>query len=126
MLRSLLLIAAVLLLSVSIFAQAGPSPSLTPKPEDQEQPIRVFTEEVRLPVAATDTYGHYDPTLTVDDVLVLEDGKQQQIRSIQHLPTNVLVLLDLGNQLGLKDTNRSEEHTSELQSLRHLVCRLLL
>src|SRR5262245_14211181 len=30
---------------------------------------------------------------------------------------------------GLKDggyTSRSEEHTSELQSLRHLVCRLLL
>src|SRR5258705_3205376 len=24
------------------------------------------------------------------------------------------------------DTHRSEEHTSELQSLRHLVCRLLL
>src|ERR1035441_3995426 len=24
------------------------------------------------------------------------------------------------------DVNRSEEHTSELQSLRHLVCRLLL
>src|SRR5437899_10171880 len=24
------------------------------------------------------------------------------------------------------DPNRSEEHTSELQSLRHLVCRLLL
>src|SRR5438045_7287771 len=24
------------------------------------------------------------------------------------------------------DANRSEEHTSELQSLRHLVCRLLL
>src|SRR5262245_62917937 len=24
------------------------------------------------------------------------------------------------------DTSRSEEHTSELQSLRHLVCRLLL
>src|ERR1039458_8815251 len=26
---------------------------------------------------------------------------------------------------GLGPTNRSEEHTSELQSLRHLVCRLL-
>src|SRR5882724_12397194 len=25
-----------------------------------------------------------------------------------------------------RHTNRSEEHTSELQSLRHLVCRLLL
>ena len=67
--------------------------------------MRVFTEEVRLPVAATDTYGHYDPTLEIDDVLVLEDGQPQQIRSIQHLPANVLLLLDTGNELGLKDTN---------------------
>src|SRR5258705_967784 len=28
--------------------------------------------------------------------------------------------------LHANDKNRSEEHTSELQSLRHLVCRLLL
>src|ERR1035438_6947796 len=27
---------------------------------------------------------------------------------------------------GVRDRSRSEEHTSELQSLRHLVCRLLL
>src|SRR5262245_62717791 len=27
---------------------------------------------------------------------------------------------------GTKETQRSEEHTSELQSLRHVVCRLLL
>src|SRR5262245_62379273 len=27
---------------------------------------------------------------------------------------------------GIADRRRSEEHTSELQSLRHLVCRLLL
>jgi VWFA-related protein len=85
-----------------------PAPSPTPKPGDQE-PVRVFTEEVRLPVAATDTYGHYDPTLTIDDVLVLEDGQQQQIMSIRHLPTNVLLLLDVGNQLGLKDTNLTRD-----------------
>src|SRR5205814_4877806 len=29
------------------------------------------------------------------------------------------------NSLGFIQTQRSEEHTSELQSLRHLVCRLL-
>src|SRR5258705_3346047 len=29
-------------------------------------------------------------------------------------------------QVGLPASGRSEEHTSELQSLRHLVCRLLL
>jgi VWFA-related protein len=94
----------VLVLSAATQAQPNPKPSPPPKGEDQE-PVRVFTEEVRLPVAATDTYGHYDPTLTADDVLVLEDGQPQQIRSIQHLPANVLLLLDTGNQLGLKDTS---------------------
>ncbi len=64
----------------------------------------MFTEEVRLSVAATDAGGHYD-ALEADDVLVLEDGKPQQVRSVRHLPPNVLVLLDVGNALGLKDTN---------------------
>ena len=80
------------------------TPPFEPKTEGQE-PVKVFTEEVRLPIAATDKYGHYDPTLEIDDVLVLEDGQPQQIRSIQHLPANVLFLLDTGNALGLKDTN---------------------
>src|ERR1035438_7933505 len=31
-----------------------------------------------------------------------------------------------GGDNGVKGRPRSEEHTSELQSLRHLVCRLLL
>lgn len=88
-------------------AQTNPKPSPTPK--DEQEPVRVFTEEVRLPVAATDTYGHYDPTLIAEDVLVLEDGQPQQIRSIQHLPANVLLLLDVGNQLGLKDTNLTRD-----------------
>src|SRR5436853_5918519 len=32
----------------------------------------------------------------------------------------------LGDRPGIARERRSEEHTSELQSLRHLVCRLLL
>jgi VWFA-related protein len=110
-LRALILILAIFCgWSTLANAQSGarPAPSPAPKPEDQE-PVRVFTEEVRLPVAATDTYGHYDPTVTIDDVLVLEDGQQQQIMSIRHLPTNVLLLLDVGNQLGLKDTNLTRD-----------------
>ena len=81
-----------------------PTPPVEPKTEGQE-PVKVFTEEVRLQVVALDQYGHYDPTLEVDDVLVLEDGVAQQVRSIRHLPVNVLLLLDTGNQLGLKNTN---------------------
>lgn len=90
-------------------AQSGARPAPSPTPKEDQEAVRVFTEEVRLPVAASDTYGHYDPTLTKDDVLVLEDGQQQQIMSIRHLPTNVLLLLDVGNQLGLKDTNLTRD-----------------
>src|ERR1035438_2664848 len=35
-------------------------------------------------------------------------------------------VIDLKGQLAIPGFIRSEEHTSELQSLRHLVCRLLL
>ena len=95
-----------------------PSPSPTPKTEEQE-PVRVFTEEVRLPVVAFDQYGHYDPTLELDDLLVLEDGVAQQIRSIQRLPVNVLLLLDTGNQLGLKNTNTTSAVALRLVSGVH-------
>ena len=47
--------------------KASPQPSPTPA-KDQET-VRVFTEEVRLPVVALDAYGHYDPTLELDDGL---------------------------------------------------------
>jgi VWFA-related protein len=79
--------------------QQKPSPSPTPSRIDTDQePVRVFTEEVRLPVVALDAYGHYDPTLVPDDVLVLEDGVPQQIRSVRHIPANVLLLLDTGGE----------------------------
>jgi VWFA-related protein len=100
--RAILTILLVVVLATAIFAQASgqraPSPSPTPPNEDQE-PIKVFTEEVRLPIIALDQYGHYDPSLEVDDVLVLEDGVAQQIRSIRHLPANVLLVLDTGGEL---------------------------
>jgi VWFA-related protein len=122
LLRSLIAIfCLIFFIAVHSSAQtAKPKPSPTPAPKSEEQePVRVFTEEVRLPVAATDTYGHYDPTLEIDDVLVLEDGQPQQIRSIQHLPANVLLLLDTGNQLGLKDTNLTREVAMRVISTLH-------
>jgi VWFA-related protein len=75
--------------------KSSPTPPAAPKAEGQET-VKVFTEEVRLPIVATDTYGHYDPTLEIDDVLVLEDGVPQQIKSVRHIPANVLLILDTG------------------------------
>jgi VWFA-related protein len=90
------------------------APSRTPLDEDQE-PVRVFTEEVRLPVVALDAYGHFDPTLVVDDVLVLEDGVAQQIRSVRHIPANVLLVLDTGgDSVGLGGISKSTSLTREV------------
>ena len=113
--RSILVLLALVFVGVSQIpaqqpkpkASPAPSPSPTPVESDQE-PVRVFTEEVRLPVVALDAYGHYDPTLEPDDVLVLEDGVIQQVRSVRHLPANVLLLLDTGGELsGLGGMSKS-------------------
>jgi VWFA-related protein len=71
---------------------ATPSPSPTPFPEDPEA-IRVTTEEVRIPVFATDDYGNSDASIETDDILVLEDGVPQEIKSVQRLPGSIALLL---------------------------------
>lgn len=96
----LLVVAALLSLAarqISSQEPAKPRPSPEPSPTPEES-VKVFTEEVRLPVVAFDSYGHYDPTLELDDVLVLEDGVAQQIRSVRHVPANVLFVLDTGGE----------------------------
>src|SRR6266480_7483883 len=74
-------------------------PIPSPSPNQEDEPVKVFTEEVRLPVIAADQFGHYDPTVVPDDILVLEDGVAQQIRSVRHIPANVLLVLDTGGEL---------------------------
>jgi len=115
----LILLALVLLADGRVSAQQpkqNPSPSPSPAPVSQEPDrVKVFTEEVRLPVEAVDSYGHYDPTLEPDDVLVLEDGVAQQVRSIRHLPANVLFVLDTGGELsGLGGLSKSTGLTRQV------------
>ena len=126
---SLLVIAALFALAATQISSQEPakpkpspqsSPSPSPTPEETE---RIFTEEVRLPVMAFDSYGHYDPTLELDDVLVLEDGVAQQIRSVRHIPANVLFVLDTGGDLsGLGGISKKTSLTRDVAS--QLVARL--
>src|SRR5438045_6679525 len=51
-----------------------------------------------------------------------DSAHYQLVLRDQHL---YILQFDAG-KIELEDVQRSEEHTSELQSLRHLVCRLLL
>jgi len=96
-----ILLQLLLVVATSVLAQQKPPrplPSPTP-PDEQDEAVKVFTEEVRLPVVAVDQFGHYDPSVVPDDVLVLEDGVAQPIRSVRHIPANVVLVLDTGGEL---------------------------
>jgi VWFA-related protein len=83
--------------------------------EEDQEPVKVFTEEVRLSVLAMDQFGHYDPTVVPDDILVLEDGVAQQIRSVRRIPANVILVLDTGGeQSGLGGLSKRPNLTREV------------
>jgi len=82
----------------------------TARVQAQER-LRVVIEEVRLPVAGFDKYGHFDPSLTIDDLLVLENGIPQEVRSVRHIPANVVLLLDTGGDV---NTAKSVRVTREI------------
>ncbi|HEY0077374.1 MAG TPA: VWA domain-containing protein [Pyrinomonadaceae bacterium] len=100
---SLLLVAA----SVCLAQQTPPptpapaEPTLSPNASSREaqDEERVFTEEVRIPLFATDEQGRFDPTLEIEDILVLEDDVPQEIRSVRRIPSSVLLLIGTGSEL---------------------------
>jgi VWFA-related protein len=88
--------------AVGCYAQqvVTPRESVTPTTQQNEQQsIRTVTEEVQLTVTALDTQGHLDPTLELPDILVLENGVSQELRSARRMPAHVLLLLDTGGEI---------------------------
>jgi len=105
--RGLLLIRLVVLVMVLVAAVCGHAQETLPKPAAQPTPpipesqerVKVFTEEVVLPVNAYDDSGHLSAALEPYDILVFEDDVRQEVRSIRRIPANVLLLLDTGGEL---------------------------
>lgn len=96
-----------------------PSPKPTPAERDAQEPIKVFTEEVLLPVVAYDDYGHFDPTVESDDLLVLEDGVPQQVKSVRRIPATVMLLLGTGSEM-----NPAQRTSLTRDAALHLVSSL--
>jgi len=80
-------------------SQGSPSPSPTIDPNQPQDKLSVFTEEVRITVQVTDREGRFDPSLERDELLVLEDGVHQEIRSLQRTPASILLLMATGGEL---------------------------
>ena len=83
---------------------------LTPEAAAQEEAgqdvLKVSVEEVRIPVAAFDAGGRFDPTLSSDDLLVREDGEPQRVTGVYRVPAYVLLLADTGGELNPLKTAR--------------------
>lgn len=102
-----LLIQLVILVIVLAAAVRGHAQEILPKPTPQPTPpinespekVKVFTEEVVLPVTAYDDSGHLSAALETTDILVFEDDVPQQVRSIRRVPANVLLMLDTGGEM---------------------------
>src|ERR1043165_6894460 len=66
---------------------------------EAQEPVKVFVEEVRIPISAKDSSGRFDPTVEVSDLLVRENGVAQPLKSVYRMPASVLLLLDTGEEL---------------------------
>ncbi|MFL6230293.1 MAG: VWA domain-containing protein [Pyrinomonadaceae bacterium] len=117
--RALFALALAVIFSASARAQSG-RPIPKPTPPDRDEQIRVFTEEVRIPVFARDEYGHFDPTLEANDILVLEDNVPQAVRSVRRIPASILLVLNTGGELnpGLRTRTTREMALNLVSALR--------
>jgi VWFA-related protein len=97
-----------LIISIECRAQQSTPPGAQPTPmpaREEQEPLKVFTQEIRLPVAAYDEFEHFDPTLEARDLVVLEDNVPQEVRSITCAPANVLVVFDMGSTVSAGTRN---------------------
>jgi VWFA-related protein len=96
------------------------TPGRPVQPGERQEVIRVFTEEVLIPVRVLDERGRHPPFLEKDDLLVREDGVPQQIISIRRAPASVLLLICTSAELNpaVRITRAKEFATRLVSQLR--------
>ena len=94
----------VLLSCICVTKSQTPNP--TPPPDEEIE--KVFTEEIKLNVFATDQNGKFVSGVKKEDLVINEDGRLHQATSIKRIPANVLIVLDTGGEMrqvkGLRQT----------------------
>jgi VWFA-related protein len=113
-LRRLILMAFLILVgwrNESLAQTTAPPPPQ--KADEQEQRLKIVTNEVRLPLRAVDSMGRRVADLTAKEVLVIEDGIACQVTSLKREPANVMIVLDLSAPLGVFKSRLEDKETSE-------------
>jgi len=87
--------------------------ALPPQKADEQERLRIVTNEVRLPLRAVDSMGRRVADLTAKEVLVIEDGVACQVTSLKREPANVMIVLDLSSPMGVFKSRLEDKETSE-------------
>lgn len=88
----------VVSIALSIFANAQ-SGRTTPRPRVSDDGTeRVFTEEIKLNIAAFDEAGKFFSGVQKEDLVINEDGVLHQASSIRRIPATILIVLDTGGE----------------------------
>src|ERR1041385_1006900 len=77
------------------------SPTTSAATDAGQDSLKVFIQEVRIPISAKDTNGRFDPTVELDDLMLRENGIVQPLKSVYRVPASVLLLLDTGGEVNL-------------------------
>jgi len=94
---SIKIILPILFLFVAVNAQ---TPAPTPLQDDE--PERVFTEEIKLNVSAVDRNGKFFAGVKKEDLVITEDGRLNQASSLRRIPASVLIVMDTGGEMRAK------------------------
>ena len=96
----LVFLALSLTLAQFALGQANQHKIALPKSQDDDTE-RVVTEEIKLNVTVKNDFGHFDPSISPADLMVVEDRTPHRIESLRHVPASVLIVLDTGGELRL-------------------------
>lgn len=108
--KFLLLMALLFAFSASAFAQ---NPKPTPPKEDE--PEKIFTEEIKLNVSAVDGEGKFARDVRKEDLVINEDNILHQADSIRRIPANILIVLDTGGEMRMaKSINQTRQTAKNL------------
>src|SRR5262245_34277894 len=111
--RMLILMALFIPVCWRIESLAQTTAALLPQKADEQERLRIVTNEVRLPLRAVDSMGRRVADLTAKEVLVIEDGIACQVTSLKRDPANVMIVLDLSSPMGVFKSRLEDKETSE-------------
>lgn len=87
---------AILSVAVLSFGQSG---RVVPRPNVQtDDTDKVFVEEIKLNVSALNPEGRLYEGVTVNDLIIMEDGILHAPASVRRIPANIIIVLDTGGE----------------------------